>query len=133
MAQATLRNASLDLTEMGKDSWIEFMKEFRLTPFEGEKIVTGEAYDGAERRKWLWESKDLENGDLKVSTCNNPITGKYGTKGGRKDEKGYCSYMALQGDPDVVESALDFIEENANFIKEIDRDGFSFTRVPNGG
>jgi hypothetical protein len=67
------------------------------------------------------------------SVCQ-PVTtllpGSIVFKGGRGDEPGYCSYMALEGNQSLVSEALEFIENNADHIKDINYSEFEFTRVP---
>jgi hypothetical protein len=74
-----MARASLDLTEMGVETWKEFVDKFNLGDYEGQKVIKDSTHHDQEVRSWLWENED---GSLRVSTCNNPITGKYRVQGG---------------------------------------------------
>lgn len=62
---------------------------------------------------WIWMGPQL-----KIHTGNNPITGEYGRKGMREDEKDYASYIGLYGVSEVVEQVAALIKKLADDIKD---------------
>jgi hypothetical protein len=70
--------------------------------------------------KFAWVSHK-DNMYLKLLTCNNPITGQYGSVSltHRDPEKGYLSYVGVESDS--AEHLREFIQEvrqRSNYIKE---------------
>ena len=125
--------ASFDLTRLATDDkeavilWKEFAEIFDLDSIEGTMLVEEHDFYEDGIRTWVWESLSE---DLTIAMSNNPLTGEFRIKGDREIDKGYCSYIALEGYADIVEEVIEWFEENAEFIKEIDREGFSFAGIP---
>lgn len=53
-----------------------------------------------------------------IVTGNNPITGEYSNPGLRENEKGYASYMGLEGEDWRVRDAVKMIKDLATFTKD---------------
>lgn len=58
------------------------------------------------------------NSKLSLTTGNNPLTGKYSTPRMRPDEKGYASYIGIEGEPEAVMKLAKDIRNTAEFIKD---------------
>lgn len=96
--------AGFDLTDFGSPGEFQtFLRKFDLTPGVVED-------DG--RRRYVWH-----NSDVVVVTGNNPITGEYSDPEMREPEKGYASYIGIEGDAEVVEEVYEYIQNNVDFIK----------------
>jgi len=66
------------------------------------------------------------NEELLIVTGNNPITGKNSTPIHRPDEKGYASYIGIEGRDSAVSKAVNLIKKYADNYKYIDPRGRSF-------
>ena len=91
--------------------------------YEGEEI---ERYPGNPERKqqyilFVW-TKKTDDGDLVITTYNNPITGKHTEINSRENKKDYASYIKLRGPLFLVEQADYLIEQNAEYIKSEEED-----------
>lgn len=98
-----------DLTHFG-DNWIEFATQLGLT------------YSGAMTR--LWDGKRTRCGfrfkgpDGLFFYCgNNPVTGEYGLADRRAPEKGYASYIGIQGPKAAVKRAAELVRKHATYVK----------------
>ena len=63
---------------------------------------------------WEWKGNGIT-----IVTGNNPLTGEYA--GGtirRKNEKGYASYIGVEGKPELVQQAVELIRKFATYIKK---------------
>ncbi len=56
------------------------------------------------------------NGIL-IITGNDPITGQFWNPDMREPEKDYASYIGIEGNPEMVEKAVDLIKKYASYIK----------------
>ena len=56
------------------------------------------------------------NGIL-IVTGNDPITGQFWQPDNREPEKDYASYIGIEGNPEMVEKAVDLIHKYASYIK----------------
>lgn len=98
-----------DLTDFGtKNNFKELVEKFNLNY---RRIDAGE--DMGYYYTW-------SNPRVMIITNNNPITGKYST-GKRKDEKGYASYIGVEGECEAVYEVHDEIIERAEHIKDVNR------------
>ena len=81
-----------------------------------------EAGNQAEQTRdgWEWSGQNIL-----IVTANNPITGEY-CNGSRKHEKGYASYIGVEGSPSKVKMVVDGIREFATFIKDECRNARDF-------
>jgi hypothetical protein len=66
------------------------------------------------------------NEDVLIVTGNNPITGAYSSPGERVKQKGYASYIGIEGKEEKVAQTLDSFKENAKYYKDMDPRGRSF-------
>jgi hypothetical protein len=62
-----------------------------------------------------WSRPD---GKLKIITGNNPITGEYSMPKARELERGYASYIGIEGDKDNVLALKDDIKNITDDIKD---------------
>lgn len=62
---------------------------------------------------FTWHDK---NGNI-IVTQNNPVTGEYAGPSHRDDEKGFCSYIGIEGETTFVNPVFTYIERNAEYIK----------------
>ena len=64
---------------------------------------------------WMWKGDNVN-----ISTVNDPISGKYSADGppkGRKDEKGFASYIEIEGDSEkIVKDVVKLIRKTADSI-----------------
>jgi len=95
-----------DLTDIPEAKWKELLKLLGIT-------AKATNQDG-----WQWKG----DGILLV-TANNPLTGVY-YSGAREPEKGYASYIGIEGDSAKVDLAVDFIRKHGNSKDESDRREF---------
>ena len=58
----------------------------------------------SEMKAFVWKGKDVT-----IVTGNNPLTGEYRGEG-RSPEKGYASYIGIQGSEDGVADAVEFLK-----------------------
>ena len=95
----------------------------------GEKLVSNPNYPKKNQYSvFVWRIK-TKDGDLIITTANNPVTGEYSIAGGRGDEEDYASYMDIQGPSELVQQAIDLIHEHADQIKD-EEEGGGFTAPP---
>ena len=92
-----------DLTDISGEKWIEMLNmiDASTTPEQGEKSG------------WYWRGQNVL-----VVSGNNPITGEYHNPESRSPEKGYASYIGIEGEADLVSEVADFIRANADEIKD---------------
>ena len=67
----------------------------------------------AKRRYYKWSGKDIT-----IFTGNNPITGEYGSKGQRGNEKGYASYIGIEGEEKQVLKLVKLIKKHGDIKDE---------------
>jgi len=96
-----------DLTDFGNVSdFTKLLKKFTLN--KKKKVNKG---DGYYQYEWY-------NPELKLITDNNPITGEYKNPRLRKPEKGYASYIGIEGNNEKeVHRLAKYISSHANSIK----------------
>lgn len=94
------RKHGFDLTDFKSGGFQEVLKAVDIKP-KGKlaKSKFGSPY-------WEWKGKGIL-----IVTANNPITGEYADKGGRKNEKNYASYMGIECDLDKVIQVVDLIKK----------------------
>lgn len=63
---------------------------------------------------YTWSTKE---GDLKLVTGNNPITGRFSSPKARQTEKGYASYMGIEGNSKKVKALAKDIKKTATYVK----------------
>jgi len=66
------------------------------------------------------------NEELLIVTGNNPITGVYRIPEKRTKQKGYASYIGIEGRDSAVSKAVNSIKKYAENYKDIDPRGWSF-------
>ena len=82
-----------DLTDIPAKDWKKLVDKFALKVSKKDD-------------RFEWKGKDIL-----VVTKNNPITGKYGSKGKREDEKDYTSYIGIEGKKELVKKIASFINK----------------------
>ena len=101
-----------DLADCGSsDKFKKILKENKIpikTKKKCEKLRTGGEYC-----KFHWKGKDVE-----IITGNNPITGEYREKGVRPKDKGYASYIGIEGKPEAVKKLVSSIKKKCSFKDE---------------
>lgn len=96
-----------DLT--GFDSAAKFkalLKRNNLKSYKREHHVYDLGDYHSEWYHYIWESPKL-----RLVTGNNPITGIYTVPKGRTPQKGYASYIGIQGDKDAVKRLVKDIKK----------------------
>ena len=88
-----------DLTAIDAPKWKELLKLLGIP-------AKATNPDG---KGWQWQGEEIL-----LVTGNNPLTGEYYREGERENEKGYASYIGIEGDPEKVELAADFISKNGD-------------------
>ena len=91
-----------DLTAIPAKDFEEMLSEYQL---ELCARVDGEPF--------TWKRDGLV-----VVTGNNPITGEYRNSAGRRSEKGYASYIGIEGEAGSVQRVVDFIRARAEYVKD---------------
>jgi hypothetical protein len=87
-----------DLTDFNSpEDWKRIIKELKITPTPKWNKGTGH---------FIWKGPGIM-----IVTANDPISGKYGQEGRRKDEKGYASYIGIEGDVELVKKAAELIRK----------------------
>ncbi len=94
-----------DLTNIPAEKWSELVKMFNL-----EK---GRENMGENLKPFSWTGKGI-----KIITANDPISGEFHRVKDKDNEKGYASYIGLEGDAELVKKAKNFIKKNATQIKD---------------
>jgi len=92
-----------DLTDIPAEKWTELLG---LIGYERSTPVTSE-----KGHQWPGEG-------VLIVTANNPITGEYYLPNRRGREKGYASYIGIQGDADKVKMVADFIRTYGDYKDE---------------
>jgi len=99
-----------DLTDFGSVS--NFKKV--IEPFNMKfKRVTKKSKNGDTNYEYKWSAPGIM-----IVTFNNPITGEYGVPDGREAEKGYASYVGIEGDPDKVKKMVKLIKKHSTDFKD---------------
>lgn len=65
------------------------------------------------QRPFVWKRPGL-----RLVTGNNPITGDYYNSARRPNEKGYASYIGIEGNATAVHKLVKLIKERADYIKD---------------
>jgi len=114
--------AGFDLTDFGNvENFINCLKDIGISPHLNYfRVQKGVEY-GKASYLYCWA-----NDELLIVTGNNPITGDYSSPNGRTNEKGYASYIGIEGRDMACAKALDSIKEYAENYKDIDPRGRSF-------
>jgi len=68
-------------------------------------------------RTLKWYSFEWKNKRVKLITANNPLTGDSDRPGGNK-ERGYASYIGIEGEPSAVARVAASIKTHAKYIKD---------------
>ena len=102
-----------DLTDFRSErDFKKILKDLKIKP----TAIRGDDAPGRKQSGWVWKG----NG-IMIVTGNNPITGEFYSqtdgKPSRKSEKGYASYMGVEGNAKQVELAVDLIKKHASYIK----------------
>lgn len=103
-----------DLTDFGSQAnFKKLVDEFGLTvEKETKRYPNSDATSGS----FAW------SGDgILIVTKNNPITGVYADTGKRDPQKGYASYIGIEGDPVKVKKAVVMIKKLAGYKDESPR------------
>jgi hypothetical protein len=66
-----------------------------------------------DQRPFVWKRPGL-----RLVTGNNPITGAYRNAKQRPNEKGYASYIGIEGNDADVRKLAKLIKQHANYIKD---------------
>lgn len=93
-----------DLTSIRPEIWRKILK------FIGASEKPGRDDSSA---GWVWKGKTVT-----IYTGNDPISGEYYRAGAREIEKGYASYIGIEGDKETVKKVADIIRKKADYIKE---------------
>jgi hypothetical protein len=117
-----------DLTDFGSDKKFKnLLRKFKLKKYIKTKNVVH--YDfGDEFGGHTWHNKkpyhveyyhySWQNPNLKIVTGNNPITGVYSSPKQRQREKGYASYIGIEGKKSDVLRLKNEIKRIANIKDE---------------
>ena len=102
-----------DLTDFNPNAFQKVLKGVGIKP----KAIRGDEVSGKKQSGWVWKG----NG-IMIVTGNNPITGEYHSQGKdrkptRKSEKGYASYIGIEGKKELVLKAVELIKKYASYIK----------------
>jgi len=102
-----------DLTDFKSAS--DFNTMLKKHKLYGGKREYGKDIIGDKRvsKGFVWKNKNL-----KLVTGNNPITGKYDNPKQRKPEKGYASYIGIEGNKRQVLNLVKDIKKRATGIKD---------------
>lgn len=105
-----------DLTSFpDSNTFIEVLERIDLNPYWNYYRVHE---DG--RFYYVWAN------DHGMVLCgNNPITGDFRELSARRNQRGYASYIGVEGTEDFVDAALQMIVQFGNY-KDIDRNNRSF-------
>jgi hypothetical protein len=119
-----------DLTDFGSDiKFKEILKKHNLKKYiKKKKIVHYNYGDAIGSTHWNKEEPYHEEyfhyewhnpkKKLKIVTGNNPITGEYSSPKQRQKEKGYASYIGIEGSKKDVLKLKNEIKKLANFKDE---------------
>ena len=61
--------------------------------------------------RWVG-NRGKSGGNVSITTGNDPIAG------GPRGEKGYASYIGVEGEPQAVKDVVRLIKQNADYIKD---------------
>jgi hypothetical protein len=114
--------AGFDLTDFGNvNDFINCLRDMGISPHLNYfRVQRGIEYEKV-AYLYCWA-----NEELLIVTGNNPITGEYSSPTDRPDQKGYASYIGIEGRDMTVAKALDLIKEYAEYYGDIDPRGRSF-------
>ena len=100
-----------DITDFGSASkFRELLRRHKL--LSGYKVVYPYPEYGKEYKRFTWSNKNLL-----LVTGNNPLTGEYNSKG-RRPEKGFASYIGIEGKPNEVFALVKDIKKITDYIKD---------------
>lgn len=125
LAEGEYGKAGFDLTDYGPArDFREVLQSVGLDPDDW-LVEYRENLDGErERSGFQWRGSSII-----LATYNNPITGEYAIPNRREDERGYASYMAVEGSPQAVAKFTFETLRNAEYIKEIEFGEHGFTSI----
>ena len=99
-----------DLTDFKSvETFNRLLNRFNL---KGGKKVKSSGND-SEIYEFQWK-----NPSLLLVTTNNPITGEHSLYPNREIEKGYASYIGIEGEEKQVKELADYIRKNASIKNE---------------
>jgi hypothetical protein len=104
-----------DLTSISVDDWKELMLKLNINDAvlqSVESVIHG----AGPFQFWSWKDQYIQ-----IRTGNNPITGQFASQFHRPNETGYASYIGIEGKPELVNLAVEFIRERG-LIKGSDFD-----------
>ena len=102
-----------DLTSFGSaDDFQALLSRHGLSRY---KKVAHKDYAG----KHIYNTFEWSGDGLTIITANNPLTGEYsGGNKQREPEKGYASYIGIDGRPDKVKALVEDIKGTTRDIKD---------------
>ncbi len=101
-----------DLTDFGSAAqWKQIVDEFGLKYARVEKKSPVD-------EKYSYFHYEWKGPGILIVTGNNPITGEYSNPALRQPEKGYASYMGLEGEEWRVKQAVKMIKKLSTYIKD---------------
>ena len=99
-----------DLTDFKPGGFKRFLKALGI-PMVAKGSSTGAPW--SDGRSFFWRNKDII-----IITANNPITGQYNTKGRRKPEKNYASYVGIETkNPEDMDKVVKLFKQNTSYRK----------------
>ena len=99
-----------DLSDFKPGGFKKFLKALNI-PAVSKGSSTGAPW--SDGRNYFWRNKDII-----IITANNPITGQYNTKGRRKPEKNYASYVGIETkDPKQMDNVVKLFKQNTSYRK----------------
>ena len=99
-----------DLTDFKPGGFKKFLKALNI-PAVSKGSSTGAPW--SDGRNYFWRNKDII-----IITANNPITGQYNTKGRRKPEKNYASYVGIETkNPEDMDKVVKLFKQNTSYRK----------------
>ena len=107
------RQHGFDLTDFKSNGFQKVLRGLGIKP----KATHGDEISGRKQSGWVWDGSGI-----RIVTGNNPITGEFHSrnkegKPSRKSEKGYASYIGVEGNAKQVELAVDLIRKHSTYIK----------------
>ncbi len=106
MANNEIEKWGFDFTHISASDWKVLMQQLNLTD-AGLQTKEPLFEDVPGVQYWSWE-----NPNIHIRTGNHPITGIYAGNLPREPETGYASYIGIEGKPEFVKHATDFIRKH---------------------
>ena len=122
--EASIAQAGFDHTSFHTaENFVEILEEIGLDAYHDYVRVNTARWDTeVSSYYFIWS-----NEDGMIICGNNPITGQWRKPTGRVPEKGYASYIGIEGKTSFVQRATDIIRNNQQVsIKDYDQDNRSF-------